>query len=102
MRLFPALRTDRPVCQCACMLKNSAGNDLDRTLTTDLRSFCKRLISDEKIAGDKITLYVHPENHNRMRTSDVSGRRRHWILEIHFVDRAKQIGGFYEELLTVS
>jgi Xaa-Pro dipeptidase len=24
----------------------------------------------EKIAGDKITLYVHPENHNRMRTAD--------------------------------
>jgi hypothetical protein len=26
---------------------------------------------------------------------------RHWILEIHFVDRARQIGGFFEELLTV-
>ena len=55
----------------------------------------------EKIAGDKITLYVHPENHNRMRIPDASGRRRHWILEIHFVDRARQIGGFYEELLTI-
>lgn len=55
----------------------------------------------EKIAGDKITLYVHPKNHNRMRTLDASGRKRHWILEIHFVDRAKQIGGFYEELLTI-
>jgi Xaa-Pro aminopeptidase len=55
----------------------------------------------EKIAGDKDTLYVHPKNHNRMRMPDVSGRTRHWILEIHFVDRARQIGGFYEELLTV-
>ena len=55
----------------------------------------------EKIAGDKITLYVHPENHNRMRMPDASGRKRHWILEIHFVDRARQIGGFYEELLTI-
>lgn len=55
----------------------------------------------EKIAGDKISLYVHPENHNRMRTLDASGRKRHWILEIHFVDRARQIGGFYEELLTI-
>ena len=55
----------------------------------------------EKIAGDKVTLYVHPSNHNRMRTPDALGRKRHWILEIHFVDRAKQIGGFYEELLTV-
>jgi Xaa-Pro dipeptidase len=55
----------------------------------------------EKIAGDKITLYVHPKNHDRMRTTDASGRTRHWIFEIHFVDRARQIGGFYEELLTV-
>lgn len=55
----------------------------------------------EKIAGDKITLYVHPGNHNPMRTPDASGRKRHWILEIHFVDRARQIGGFYEELLTI-
>jgi Xaa-Pro dipeptidase len=55
----------------------------------------------EKIPGDKITLYVHPKNPNRMRTLDASGRKRNWILEIHFVDRALQIGGFYEELLTV-
>jgi Xaa-Pro dipeptidase len=55
----------------------------------------------EKIAGDKITLYVHPENHNRMRTPEASGRKRHWIYEIHFVDRERQIGGFYEELLTI-
>jgi Xaa-Pro dipeptidase len=55
----------------------------------------------EKIAGDKITLYVHPKNQDRMRTTDASGRKRHWILEIHFVDRVRQIGGFYEELLTV-
>jgi len=55
----------------------------------------------EKIAGDKITLYVHPENHARMRARDESGRKRHWILEIHFVDRERQIGGFYEELLTI-
>jgi len=55
----------------------------------------------EKIAGDKVTLYVHPNNHNRMRMPDATGRERHWIFEIHFVDRARQIGGFYEELLTI-
>jgi Xaa-Pro dipeptidase len=55
----------------------------------------------EKIQGDKITFYVHPENPHRMRTPDASGRKRQWILEIHFVDRARQIGGFYEELLTI-
>lgn len=55
----------------------------------------------EKIDGDKITLYVHPENPSRMRGLNAKGNSRHWILEIHFVDRTRQIGGFYEELLTV-
>jgi Xaa-Pro dipeptidase len=36
-----------------------------------------------------------------LREPDEHGGARHWILEIHFVDRARQIGGFYEELLTV-
>jgi Xaa-Pro dipeptidase len=55
----------------------------------------------ERIANDKITLYVHPQNPRRMKTLDAQGRKRHWIFEIHFVDRARQIGGFYEELLTI-
>jgi Xaa-Pro dipeptidase len=55
----------------------------------------------EKIANDKVTLYVHPQNPNRMRQHGADGQPRHWILEIHFVDRARQIGGFYEQLLTV-
>ncbi len=55
----------------------------------------------ERIEADKITLYVHPESNLRMRSLDDQGRRRHWILEIHFVDRRRGIGGFYEELLTV-
>jgi Xaa-Pro dipeptidase len=32
---------------------------------------------------------------------DAKGKPRHWILEIHFVDKRRRIGGFYEELLTV-
>jgi Xaa-Pro aminopeptidase len=32
---------------------------------------------------------------------DANGQPRHWILEIHFVDRERKIGGFFEELLTV-
>jgi len=55
----------------------------------------------ERIPDDKITLYVHPNNPNRMKTLDASGQSRHWIFEIHFIDRAREIGGFYEELLTV-
>jgi Xaa-Pro dipeptidase len=55
----------------------------------------------ERIPGDKVTLYVHPDNPNRMRDLDAEGQERHWIFEIHFVDRSRGMGGFYEELLTV-
>lgn len=55
----------------------------------------------ERIAGDKVTLYVHAESHLPMRSFDESGNMRHWILEIHFVDREHEIGGFFEQLLTV-
>jgi Xaa-Pro dipeptidase len=55
----------------------------------------------ERIPGDKISLYVHPDSHMSMRSLDQKGQKRHWILEIHFVDRQHKIGGFYEELLTV-
>lgn len=55
----------------------------------------------ERIADDKVTLYVHPKSDLRMRSTDEKGQLRHWILEIHFVDRERRIGGFFEELLTV-
>lgn len=55
----------------------------------------------ERIADDKVTLYVHPKNNLRMRSTDEKGQLRHWILEIHFIDRERRIGGFFEELLTV-
>jgi Xaa-Pro dipeptidase len=40
-------------------------------------------------------------NDQRLREPDEYGAARHWILEIHFVDRTRMIGGFFEELLTV-
>jgi Xaa-Pro aminopeptidase len=55
----------------------------------------------ERIAEDKVTLYVHPKSNLPMRSTDENGKPRHWILEIHFVDRKRQIGGFFEELLTI-
>jgi Xaa-Pro aminopeptidase len=55
----------------------------------------------EKISGDKVSLYVHPDSDLLMRSLDEKGQKRHWILEIHFVDREREIGGFFEELLTV-
>lgn len=55
----------------------------------------------ERIAGDKVALYVHPQNNLRIRSADAEGQARHWILEIHFIDRNLRIGGFFEELLTI-
>ena len=53
----------------------------------------------EKIDGDKIEYYITPGSDQPMRRPDRTGRQMHWILEVHLVDRARQIGGFYEELL---
>jgi hypothetical protein len=38
-------------------------------------------------------------NTKRMRDPDADGLERHWILEIHLVDKTKSWGGFYERLL---
>ena len=54
----------------------------------------------ERIEPDSYLLYIHPENHNSMFDLDKNGNKRHWILEIHFVDKEKKIGGFFEQLLT--
>jgi Xaa-Pro dipeptidase len=40
-------------------------------------------------------------NDLRLREPDENGLPRHWILEIHFIDRTRMIGGFFEELLTI-
>ena len=65
---------------------------------------CGHLIGNfphEKIHGEELDNYIHSANGTRMRDADAKGNPRDWILEIHFVDREKQIGGFFEQLLTV-
>lgn len=54
----------------------------------------------EKLEPSNYSLYVHPENHVDMLHPDNNGNYREWILEIHFVDRTQEIGGFFEQLLT--
>ena len=76
----------------------------------------------ERISNDKITFYItkgnksmlcpcfcHPFGHfadsrtaDSMKSVDKNGHYRHWILEIHLVDRERQIGCFYEQILTVT
>jgi Xaa-Pro dipeptidase len=55
----------------------------------------------EKPPGNSTRFSIRSGNATSLREPDANGAARHWILEIHFVDRARQIGGFFEQLLTV-
>jgi Xaa-Pro aminopeptidase len=55
----------------------------------------------ERIPGHRVWQNIMPGNTVPLEGLDTQGRRRHWILEIHLIDRARDIGGFYEELLTI-
>jgi Xaa-Pro aminopeptidase len=55
----------------------------------------------ERSPGSPQRCSIRRGNDVLLREPDENGKMRHWILEIHFVDRAAQIGGFFEELLTV-
>jgi len=53
----------------------------------------------EKLEKEDKTNYIHPDNHTNMFDLNKNGEKKHWILEIHFVDKEKEIGGFFEQLL---
>jgi Xaa-Pro dipeptidase len=55
----------------------------------------------ERPPGNSTRFSIRSGNPTSLREPDDKGEARHWILEIHFVDRSRQIGGFFEELLTV-
>ncbi len=54
----------------------------------------------DRAPGAKVASHIAPGNIQPLRGLDSQGRERHWILEIHLIDRARRIGGFYEQLLT--
>lgn len=54
-----------------------------------------------RIAGEKVESYIAPGSRGPMRRRDSTGNVCHWILEVHLVDRGRQIGGFFEQLLTL-
>jgi len=53
----------------------------------------------EQTEGDADDRYIRADNPTPMRSLGVTGEPLRWILEIHFIDRARQIGGFQEALL---
>ncbi len=56
----------------------------------------------EQLAPDDLGLDVHPDNHSDIFQLDKNGNKRAWILEIQFIDRVNNIGGFFEQLLLTS
>jgi len=46
-----------------------------------------------------LELDIHPENHYDIFSPDSAGNKRHWILELQFIDKQKEIGGYFEQLL---
>jgi Xaa-Pro dipeptidase len=55
----------------------------------------------EQAPGEPKRFSIRHGNDVSLRERDANGAMRHWILEIHFIDRKREIGGFFEELLTI-
>ena len=53
----------------------------------------------EQLGDGNLGLDIHPDNHADILQKDPQGNDRHWILEVHFVDKAKGIGGFFEQMI---
>lgn len=53
----------------------------------------------QRVPGDRALHRIAPGNPKRMRDTDDNGHERHWILEIHLIDKARTFGGFYERLM---
>jgi len=53
----------------------------------------------EQLNPDDWGLDIHPDNHTDILQPDKQGNDRHWILEIHFIDKTNNIGGYIEQLL---
>jgi Xaa-Pro aminopeptidase len=65
---------------------------------------CGHLVGEfphQNFTGERAHSLITATNDLPLRRLDPSGRIAHWILEIHLVDPERQIGGFYEELLTL-
>lgn len=46
-----------------------------------------------------LELDIHPDNHDDIFLRDAAGNQRHWILELQFIDKENEIGGYFEQLL---
>ena len=54
---------------------------------------------EQPVDPKSLELDIHPDNHNDMFLLDANGNKRHWVLELQFIDKERQIGGYFEQLL---
>ena len=54
---------------------------------------------EQPLDPKSLELDIHPGNHNDMFLLDANGDKRHWILELQFIDIEKEIGAYFEQLL---
>jgi hypothetical protein len=53
----------------------------------------------ERLESGNYHLYIHPESELELFKFDENGKERYWILELHFIDKKKRIGAFYEQIV---
>jgi hypothetical protein len=53
----------------------------------------------ERLESGNYHLYIHPESELDLFEPDEHGKERYWILELHFIDKQKKIGAFYEQII---
>ncbi|MEO8415754.1 MAG: M24 family metallopeptidase [Ginsengibacter sp.] len=54
---------------------------------------------EQPLDPKSLELDIHPENHNDMFLPDANGDKRHWILELLFIDKENKTGAYFEQLL---
>jgi Xaa-Pro aminopeptidase len=54
---------------------------------------------EQPVDPKSLELDIHPDNHDDIFLRDADGNQRHWILELQFIDKDNEIGGYFEQLL---
>lgn len=77
-------------------LTNNYGYDFGNAIAGHIVGFFPHEQPDDP---NDMCLDIHPDNHTDIFQLDRNGNKRHWILELHFVDKLNQFGAFFEQLL---
>jgi len=67
--------------------------------TGDIAGHIVGYFPHEQLAPGDLGLDIHPANYANILQRDKQRNERHWILELQFIDRTNNIGGYFEQLL---